>query len=267
MILNLSYPKFHTDNINANISDSYRSVKYSSVRQAIMTAAQLGRDTFSAKVDIKDAFRLIPIHHQDLNKLCFVNNGKYYYDKVLPQGCASSCFLFEQFATALHHIFQYFSIDCHVLHYLDDFLFQAKTEDGCLLNRNIFLHICHLLKVPLSNNKITDPATDTAFLGIVIDTTSLSAKLPIQKLEQYLQDIKEVMTQHELSLKQLQSLIGKLNFAAAVVPARAFIRRIIDLIPQNPFQSKIKLDDQVKQDLQGHAGQGGGAGRGDAKAP
>ena len=108
MILNLSHPRTQ-QNINANIIDSYRTVKYSSVRQAIQMAAETGMNSFSAKIDIKDAFRLLPIHPQDHKKLCFKNQNQYFYDLVLPQGCSSSCFLFEEFSKVLAY-FQLFAV-------------------------------------------------------------------------------------------------------------------------------------------------------------
>ena len=246
MILNLSYPK-KFGSINKNIADTYKSVKYSSVRQGIKTATELGKGCYTAKVDIKDAFRLLPIHQQDLPKLCFKNKSSYYYDKVLPQGCSSSCFLFEKFATALHHILDFFILEGAAIHYLDDFLIFGNNYEDCLLNRDLFIHICNILGIPLSPKKITLPATNTTFLGITIDTEEQCAKLPIEKIRQYRDDIQKILNLHEISLKELQSIVGKLNFAASVVPARAFLRRLIDLIPQT--EDSIELDEGAKLDL------------------
>ena len=100
LILDLSFPK-NSDCINAHIDDSMKTVTYSNVRQAIKLLCNSPFGSFSAKVDIKDAFRLIPIHPEDFHKLCFKFDNKFYFEKVLPQGCASSCFIFESFSTAV----------------------------------------------------------------------------------------------------------------------------------------------------------------------
>lgn len=247
MILDLSFPK-QQNNINSNISESYRSIKYSSVREAIMIISALGAGTYTAKVDIKDAFRLIPLHPTEYPKVCFTNLGKVYYDKVLPQGCASSCFLFEQFATALHHIFKFYAIDCDSLHYLDDFLFIHQTEEGCLLNRKVFQHICARLGVPLSSKKITMPAQNTVFLGLTLDSAQLCVKLPEDKLAQYTSDLKHFLALPKVTIKQIQSIAGKLNFAATAVPGRVFLRSTIDSMPTNASEP-VTLSTQTRKDL------------------
>ena len=64
---------------------------------------QLGQGCFLAKTDIKSAFRIIPILPRDYDLLGIFWQGKYYYDRVTPMGCASSCRTFEMFSTAIGH--------------------------------------------------------------------------------------------------------------------------------------------------------------------
>ena len=161
MIMDLSFSK-HAPSINENILDSAKKVTYSNVKEAFDIAQRLPGG-FSAKIDIQDAFRLLPRHASDLPRLCFKLGSDYYYDKVLPQGCGSSCALFERFATALQHIFNHFAPGCQSIHYLDDFLIFASTEQLCLTYRNIFVRLCKFLNVPLAPHKITVPKVDTTF--------------------------------------------------------------------------------------------------------
>ena len=62
--------------------------------------------------------------------------------------------------------------------------------------------------------------------------------------------ILEALTQKKLTQKGLQSLVGKLSFAAAVVPARPFLRRLIDMIytVKKPFYF-IKITAEMRKDL------------------
>lgn len=59
------------------------------------------------------------------------------------------------------------------------------------------------------------------------------------------------MEQSKLTLKQLQSIIGLLNFACNVVlPGRAFLRRLIDLtIGVKKQYYRIRMTKQVKEDF------------------
>ena len=108
-------------------------------------------------------------------------NGKLYYDTTLPNGSSSSCQLFEQFSTALHHIIKTIIPNCGIIHYLDDFMFIANTKELCQEYLNVFMYICKDIGIPLSPSKTTIPATDTVFLGIQLDTIKQAAQLPIEK--------------------------------------------------------------------------------------
>ena len=44
---------------------------------------QSGKDSLMAKTDIKDAFRIIPIHPEDYKLLSFSWEGAFYYDKCI----------------------------------------------------------------------------------------------------------------------------------------------------------------------------------------
>ena len=82
-----------------------------------------------AKTDIKNAFRLLPIHPEDYGLLGLKWKGLYYYDKCMPMGCSSSCLTFETFSTALEWIAkQKLRID-YILHLLDDFLMAAHSKE------------------------------------------------------------------------------------------------------------------------------------------
>ena len=115
---------------------------------------------------------------------------------------------------------------------------------------NLFASLCEKLGVPLSPDKTTSPDMKTIFLGIELDSLNQCAKLPLDKLESYYIDIKDVSRKRTVTKKHLQSIIGKLSFAALVIPGRAFLRRLIDLLSAvksaNHF---VTLPLEVKLDL------------------
>ena len=204
LLHNLSYP-YDGTSINDNIIDHYKSVKYANVNQAIKLMSRMQRCSYSAKSDIKDAFRLIPIQEKDHSKLGIFCNGKYYYDTTLPMGSASSCKIFESFSTALHHIMQHFMPNCKIIHYLDDFLFMAPTKALCQTYLDTFSKICKDIGIPLSVEKTTNPSTATTFLGIELDTVFQMAKLPLEKIFSYRATISNVI-KNVLLLNESSSL-------------------------------------------------------------
>ena len=71
------------------------------------------------------------------------------------------------------------------------------------------------------------PTRVITFLGITIDTVFVETRLPEDKLEKAKTLVEEFRKKQKVILRELQSLIGILNFACKViVPGRAFLRRI-----------------------------------------
>ena len=249
LIHNLSYP-YDGTSVNDNIDSIYKSVKYANVYQAINLLTSMKIGSFTAKSDIKHAFRLIPIRREDHSKLGIFFEGHYYYDTTLPMGSASSCKLFEEFSCAIHHIVQFHIPKCKMIHYLDDFLFMAESEVLCQEYLNVFSTICADIGVPLSLEKTTKPSNSTTFLGITLDTVTQEATLPKEKIDQYCSDLNSISKRRSIKKRDLQSIIGKLAFASSVVPARAFLRRMINLMSQSKqLHHYITISREVKKDI------------------
>lgn len=73
-------------------------------------------------MDIKSAFRLLPLHPLDFGLMGMLVEGMFFVDKALPFGCSSSCPpLFEKFSTFLEWCMKQANFSCDVIHYLDEF--------------------------------------------------------------------------------------------------------------------------------------------------
>jgi hypothetical protein len=86
------------------------------------------------------------------------------------------------------------------------------------------------LGVPIAEHKTEGPSLIIEFLGIIIDSQKVEARLPSDKLNRLFVDLNSWHTKKSATLQELQSLIGTLNFACKVIdPGRAFLQRIINL--------------------------------------
>lgn len=106
--------------------------------------------------------------------------------------------------------------------------------------------------IPLAKDKTEGPTTCLTFAGIELDTVAMEARLPKDKKTKALDHIQAIMYRKSTTLRDLQSIIGLLNFACRVVwPGRAFLRRLINLTigPTKPSHH-IRLNGQAKADLQ-----------------
>ena len=249
LIHHLSFP--NGSSLNDGISPVNTSVSYATVEDAIRFIKTVGSGCFLAKTDIKNAFRIIPIRPQDYHLLGIFWKGFYYYDAAMPMGCASSCKTFEMFSTAIGWIAQNKLHIPYILHLLDDFLIVAHTEEQCKGQLDLFLMLCSYLGIPMAPEKTVGPSTTIAFAGIELDSALMQARLPNDKLVKCRALISVFLTRKKVTLKEIQSLTGLLNFACSVVvPGRAFLRRLIDLtIGVRAPHFRIRLSREVKADL------------------
>ena len=111
-----------------------------------------------------------------------------------------------------------------LLHLLDDFLIISSTYDVCKAYLALFIRLCDFLGIPIAPNKTFGPSTVLTFAGIELDSLTWEARLPQEKIDKCVQCIAGFLTRKKVTLKELQSLIGLLNFACSVVtPGRAFL--------------------------------------------
>ena len=153
-----------------------------------------------------------------------------FYDRVLPFGLRSAPFIFNTLAEALEWVARQRGIK-HIHHYLDDFFIVGPPESQtCAHHLDTLLSLCNTLGVPLAEDKLEGPATQLEYLGILLDTDLLEARLPLDKLKELKSALKSWLERSSCSKRKLLSLIGSLSFAAKIVPAgRTFFRRFIDL--------------------------------------
>ena len=95
------------------------------------------------------------------------------------------------------------------------------------------------------------PSTKVTVHGILIDTNVMEVSIPKDKLSNMLSLLALFKTRKKCTLKELQSLIGHLNFACLIiVPGRTFLRRLIDLTKgtYNPYHF-IRITKEARADM------------------
>jgi hypothetical protein len=118
------------ESVNDSIDRRNCKVSYTSFDKAVDMINSLGKGVLLAKLDVKGAFRLMPLHPSQFELLGFKLCNKYYFDKCLTMGCASACYLFEK--SFLKWVLVTRSGLSNVVHYLDDFLLHCSWEGGYL---------------------------------------------------------------------------------------------------------------------------------------
>ena len=99
LILDLSSPTELS--VNDGIDKDHCSLSYTSNDEVVKCIISQGRGAMLAKIDIKQAYRNVPVHPEDRPLLGMAWNGKVYLDKVLPFGLRSAPIIFSAIADAL----------------------------------------------------------------------------------------------------------------------------------------------------------------------
>ena len=249
LITHLSHPKGRS--INDGIAHEDATVQYANIGMAIKMIKEVGKNCYLAKTDIKNAFRIIPLHQSQYELTGIKLNGFYYIDLNLPQGASSSCAIFEKFSTALEWVAKQKLDIPFIIHVLDDFLIVASTKAECKKQLKRFIKFCNICGIPIAADKTIGPFQIIEFVGIELDTVNMQARLPESKIKKCMTKIENVLGKEKASLREIQVLSGLLNFACNVVyPGKAFMRRIYNLtIGKYNKNSMITINDEVKGDL------------------
>ncbi|XP_072043013.1 uncharacterized protein [Amphiura filiformis] len=213
MITDLSRPE---EGVNHAICKDDYSLEYAGVDDATAILSHVGPDAYMCKLDIKDAFRLIPVRCEDWPLLGYEWEGEYFFHTRLPFGLRSSPFHFTQFSSLLAWI------------------------------------AGHQSQHSIIPGKLEGPTPIITFLGIELNAPHQSLSLPPEKLQQLQQELSEWDPNRKKCTKRdLLSLIGKLSFASKCIPAgRIFFRRLIDLsMKAQKLHHRLDLTIEARQDI------------------
>ena len=125
-----------------------------------------------------------------------------FIDKCLSFGLRSAPKLFNILADLLSWILQQQQVT-PVLHYLDDFLTIGPPQSPtCSNNLTVIKDVCSILGIPLALEKVEGPSDSLTFLGITLDTQSMQARLPDNKLQRIRQQVGAWLSQKKKSHKK-----------------------------------------------------------------
>ena len=218
--------------VNDHLKRRLTHVAYASVSDAVILMHELGRGSLLAKVDIRDAYRIVPIHPHDRPFLGVLWQDSIYVDCQLPFGLASAPAIFNSLADALEWILRRRGVRA-VVHYLDNFLVLGSPNSmECAEALETTLTTFAKLGVPVALDKVEGPSTHLSFLGIELDSQNLRVSLPQEKLCH----LRTLLTKARgmkcvRDYHAFDSLVGHLVHATSVMPlGRAFLSRLFPIL-------------------------------------
>ena len=179
LIVDLSDPEGRS--VNDSIQPEVCTLQYVRVEDVVQELVRLRPGAKMAKLDIRSAYRMVPVHPQDRHLLGMMWEERVYVDAALPFGLRSAPKIFTALADAIEWIAKSQGVQ-HLWHYLDDFIICGEPDsEQCHLDLESLIAICNHLGVPLALEKVEGPTVCLVFLGILIDTNAGELMLPREK--------------------------------------------------------------------------------------
>ena len=201
------------------------------------------------KIDLRRAYRQLPVDPKDYSFLGFTFNGQLYFDLRCPFGLSSSAMICQRTTKGVIYIFNCEGFSADV--YLDDF-FGAETPEFA---DTAFLRLQALLGelgLQTSADKDLPPSTDMLCLGIQVNTTDLTLRVPDFRITELSQELHSWLHKSRFTKKQLQALLGKLSFVTACVkPGRIFMARLLNSLRRihQSTQQYMAVTSEMRDDI------------------
>ena len=157
VIVDLSSPA--KASVNDGIESELCSLRYATLDNALQLITRLGQGAELVKMDLKDAYRLVPVHPADHYLLAITWQGEIFVDRSLPFGLRSALKLFTAVADAMAWALFRRGIRLF-LHYLDDFLFiGAPGSLEAATAKAQAASVFQELGAPIASHKTEGPST------------------------------------------------------------------------------------------------------------
>ena len=251
VIVNLSYPPGCGVNDFIDLEDYFGTpmdLRYPSVETLLQKVREKGRGCLLYKRDLKRCYRFIPVDYRDINYLGYTVDGHMFFDTSLPMGLSSSAYICQRTTNAIRYIANN-KYELDTANYLDDMGGVAFAHLGWH-DFNTLGTVLRLCGAEENETKKYPPNTHMDWVGVLIDTLEFSVAVTPEKLVSTAALLSEWQSKATATRRELQSLIGTLNFLASCVPfSRTFMTRLLDQLREVQRKSRFTVSEWMLADV------------------
>jgi len=201
--------------LSRNLNDhlEYEYFTYSCVDDAV-EASHPG--CWYGKLDLSNCFLSFPLHPAVRRYFCFRFEGELYQFTHMPFGLSTAPRVCTQLLSVVN--FALAELGIRDIRYLDDFFLIGASEDE--MTRHLLLAQSAIRQFGLVVNpdKTEGPAQSLSFLGVQLDSVAQTVSCTPQRVEELTALLRSLLRQRVITRGHAESLIGKLSFAAQVLP-------------------------------------------------
>lgn len=189
----------------------------------------VSKDCWFWKRDWKGGYQQFWVEHSSRRLLGFEWKGKVWRFAVLPFGLNSSVADFFQFSLFVRSLLLEDGVLCWI--YIDDLYGLNNSRDGALGDFNKAAALHERLHIEENREKAVPPTQVAVILGYEVDSRALTVTVPEKKRLQTSELCTSFLSRSSASLKEVQTLVGKLVFVARVVRGGwIFLQNLLPLL-------------------------------------
>lgn len=188
---------------------------------------------YMAKLDIANMYLTLGLAKETRKHFGFLNNGSRQRYKRMPFGaklgsCVLSAFMAEILAIASSEGV------VSVVNYMDDFFVVGLTYASCLFNLNVVLSILKRHGWSIADDKTTSPAQLMTFIGMQIDSRSMTISIEPEKAASILFKFRlarDALLSGKLTRSVVYSLAGNcMWFSNVVTVGKLYTRPLFEML-------------------------------------
>lgn len=227
--------------------DKEQELHFPTVDSLVSIIQKKGEGCLLYKVDRKSAYKYESVDPGDIHLLGMIFKGKYYFDTTLVMGARHAAGCCHRTTSALIYIHKCRGYDATC--FIDD-MAGGENKD---IAQKAFEDLRELLKelnVLEAFEKACPPNTQMVFLGILFNTVTMTMEVTPQRLREVRTELLRWGSKEFTTLRQVQSLVGKLSFCASTVRAgRLFFSRILEFMKGLGGKGVVQIPAEVRLDL------------------
>jgi hypothetical protein len=199
------------------------------------------------KIDLKRAFRQIPVDPRDYPMLGIAWDQQLYFDTSIPFGVRTGSYCCQRMTNAITYMMKRRNHD--IINYVDDLAGCGEPDEAW----SGFHHMQDLiarLGLTAAEDKTCEPSDYMVFLGILFNLQDQLLQIPRDRLEDIMCLLRDWQGRSRATKRQIQTILGKLHFIAQCVkPARLFVGRMLEMLRACPQHGYIELSYDFKKDI------------------
>ena len=217
--------------LSRNLNDhlAYEYFSYASVTDAMELSSP---GCWYSKLDLSNCFLSFPLHPSVLPHFIFRFEGQLYQFVRMPFGLSSAPRICTEMLAVVAYSMGLKGVAA-LVRYLDDFLFVEQDKEAGHQSLSVAIADFDAFGLVVNPDKTEGPSQSITFLGVLFDSTTQTVACIPERVEELLRLLAEPITLPTYRLTALESLIGKLQFAAQVLPGfRPFTFRLQRVLKQ-----------------------------------